>query len=129
VKSQNVRDGDKVAKGYTREGLADAWERYLTLPPQESATSATSATDTPVSAPNGWDEAEAARWERAALDAWTAAGEPPGDPWRSAFRPLEAARSAQDLPAVRIAAQAIVEGRFTDAEEYPAEHEDEEVPF
>jgi hypothetical protein len=67
VKSTNVRLGDKTPKGYRRTDLHDAWNRYSPLPhipPQgnevesdhdgtvgpphyESATSATSATDSP----------------------------------------------------------------------------------
>ncbi len=46
VKSKNVRIGGSVHKGYARSDLADAWSRYLSLSPQESATSATSATET-----------------------------------------------------------------------------------
>ena len=45
VKSKTVRIGATTPKGYAREDLADAWERYLPAPPKESATSATSATD------------------------------------------------------------------------------------
>jgi hypothetical protein len=44
LKSKNVRIGDSVPKGYAREDFEDAWSRYLEPPPQESATSATSAT-------------------------------------------------------------------------------------
>lgn len=46
VKSRNVRIGDRVVKGYGREDLHDPWSRYLptSLPPQDSATSATAAT-------------------------------------------------------------------------------------
>src|SRR5262249_27831403 len=44
VRSKNVRVGEHVQKGYAREDFADAWARYLSVPP-ESATSATSATD------------------------------------------------------------------------------------
>lgn len=73
VTSTNVRIGDQVVKGYRSEDLWDSWERYLPKrkqippegidralgalretsnealgsPPQESATSATGATDTP----------------------------------------------------------------------------------
>lgn len=36
VKSKSVRDGAKVARGYTREDLADPWDRYLP-PPTSSA--------------------------------------------------------------------------------------------
>lgn len=43
IKSKNVRTDGKVVKGYAREDLWDAWQRYLTAPPKESATSATSA--------------------------------------------------------------------------------------
>ena len=43
----DVRFGDHVRKGYRREDLGDAWQRYLTVLP-ESATSATALqTDTP----------------------------------------------------------------------------------
>lgn len=49
VKPANVRIGTSVVKGYKRECLHDAWQRYLPpeavgVPPMESATSATSAT-------------------------------------------------------------------------------------
>ena len=47
VKSDDVRIGAKVAKGYKWEWLHDAWGRYLTTapaPPADSATSATTAT-------------------------------------------------------------------------------------
>ena len=42
VQSRNVRTGEVIRKGYTREDLYDAWERYLASP--SSGTSATSAT-------------------------------------------------------------------------------------
>lgn len=45
VKSKNVRLGDRVTKGYARADLWDAWSRYLSLSPMETATSATAATD------------------------------------------------------------------------------------
>jgi hypothetical protein len=41
IRSTNVRIGDKVIKGYRREDLWDAWQRYLAPRSQESATSAT----------------------------------------------------------------------------------------
>jgi hypothetical protein len=44
VKSKTVRIGTETPKGYKRADLADAWARYLPLPPTESATAATSAT-------------------------------------------------------------------------------------
>jgi hypothetical protein len=63
VKSKNIRVGEKVFRGYAREDLTDAWDRYLpategadvadsssaprevgSSSPRESATSATSAT-------------------------------------------------------------------------------------
>lgn len=44
IAPRNVRIGDSVVKGYTREDMHDAWSRYLPLSPQETATSATSAT-------------------------------------------------------------------------------------
>ena len=46
ILSKNVRIGDRILKGYTREDFHDAWLRYL--PPSaagESATSATGATN------------------------------------------------------------------------------------
>jgi hypothetical protein len=46
VKSRDVRIGDRVARGYLREDLGDAWRRYLAPP---SATAATSAT--PLASP------------------------------------------------------------------------------
>jgi hypothetical protein len=72
IKSKDVRIKEKALKGYKREDLADAWERYLplvavaagrnaattandALPPslRESATSATSATTPSTGTPNG----------------------------------------------------------------------------
>jgi hypothetical protein len=53
VKSRNVRDGDSTPKGYRREDLHDAWQRYLPLSPDKSATSATSATEDGGGSPNG----------------------------------------------------------------------------
>ena len=45
VTSKNVREGLSVSKGYAREDLHDAWQRYLGPHPLGTATSATSATD------------------------------------------------------------------------------------
>ena len=45
VQSKNLRAPGAVVKGYERADLADAWTRYLSLPPTGSATAATSATD------------------------------------------------------------------------------------
>lgn len=45
VTPKPIRLGDKVARGYTREDLHDAWSRYL--PPVASVTSVTSATESP----------------------------------------------------------------------------------
>jgi len=44
VAPKTVRIETATPKGYTRENLYDAWERYLPSPPITSATSATSAT-------------------------------------------------------------------------------------
>jgi Protein of unknown function (DUF3631) len=44
VHSKTIRVGDSTPRGYVREDLHDAWQRYLSLPPMESATSATSET-------------------------------------------------------------------------------------
>ncbi len=44
VTPKSVRIGEVTPKGYTRENLYDAWERYLPSLPITSATSATSAT-------------------------------------------------------------------------------------
>jgi len=41
VTSKNVRDGVSVSKGYTRDDLYDAWQRYLGPHPLGTATSAT----------------------------------------------------------------------------------------
>jgi hypothetical protein len=46
VKSRNVRIGLSVVRGYAREDLHDPWVRYLGLPTNTSATSATNATPT-----------------------------------------------------------------------------------
>jgi Protein of unknown function (DUF3631) len=45
IKSANIKlDGGSVAKGYRHGDFHDAWSRYLPPPPDNSATSATSAT-------------------------------------------------------------------------------------
>jgi hypothetical protein len=44
VKSKVVRIGDHTPRGYARTDLWDAWQRYLSVPPIDAATSATSAT-------------------------------------------------------------------------------------
>ncbi len=61
VKSKNVRIGERVLKGYARADLMDAWSRYLSLPPHETATSATSATRSTDPEPAAaWDDIPAA---------------------------------------------------------------------
>jgi hypothetical protein len=45
ISSKDMRMGGKPRKGYTRTDLQDAWDRYLPLIPEDSATSATSATE------------------------------------------------------------------------------------
>lgn len=50
VSSKTVRVGDTTHKGYAREDLWDAWERYLPplgAPPNESVTSVTTVTQLP----------------------------------------------------------------------------------
>ncbi|MER6316301.1 DUF3631 domain-containing protein [Streptomyces sp. NPDC001581] len=44
IKPRGIRTPSGFPKGYYAEDLTDAWMRYCPLPPQESATSATSAT-------------------------------------------------------------------------------------
>ncbi|MGW6262321.1 DUF3631 domain-containing protein [Streptomyces sp. NPDC055085] len=44
IKSRGIRTPSGFPKGYYAEDLADAWMRYCPPPPEESATSATSAT-------------------------------------------------------------------------------------
>ncbi|MDG4889278.1 DUF3631 domain-containing protein [Mesorhizobium sp. WSM4887] len=44
IKPKVVRIGTATPRGYQRTDFIDAWQRYLPLPPSESATSATSAT-------------------------------------------------------------------------------------
>ncbi len=44
VKPHQVRTGEWTGKGYRREDLHDAWQRYLALPRAESETSETSET-------------------------------------------------------------------------------------
>jgi hypothetical protein len=44
IKSTTVRVCGRTPKGYCRVDLHDAWERYLSVPPIATATSATSAT-------------------------------------------------------------------------------------
>ena len=70
VKSRNVRIEDKILKGYKREDFSDAWSRYLPTPPQELATSATSATNEAGETPS--ERAELDR--QAKVDGWE--GEP-----------------------------------------------------
>jgi hypothetical protein len=100
IKSKDIRIGDWHGKGYTREDLADSWSRYLGpldetsrggeeatrsplgMPPQESATSATSAT--PASS-NG------AR--QTFIDGW---GDGPADPWGDQFDPNTQGAMAQE---------------------------------
>lgn len=78
-----VRVGDKTPRGYVREDLADAWNRYLSpdsspLSPLGTATSATSATSGEVCAHCGQPGADAdatdgmrsARVHRGCFDAW-----------------------------------------------------------
>jgi hypothetical protein len=48
VRPGNIRLLGSIMKGYKREYLYDAWQRYLASPPEETATSATSATTRPV---------------------------------------------------------------------------------
>lgn len=49
VKPKVIRVGDSTPRGYTREDLYDAWERYVpALPPSPPGGSATSATDATV---------------------------------------------------------------------------------
>ncbi|RUU84046.1 DUF3631 domain-containing protein, partial [Mesorhizobium sp. M7A.F.Ca.MR.176.00.0.0] len=45
IKPKVVRIGTATPRGYHRSDFIDAWKRYLSLPPQDSATSATSATE------------------------------------------------------------------------------------
>lgn len=66
VESRSVRVGERVAKGYRREDLHDAWQRYLpdpqpsnrtvpeghTTAPQAEVTRVTSATDVEVAEPD-----------------------------------------------------------------------------
>jgi hypothetical protein len=44
IKPTNIRQLGEVVKGYRREDLHDAWQRYLGSPAKESATTATLAT-------------------------------------------------------------------------------------
>ncbi|MFC1796069.1 DUF3631 domain-containing protein [Pseudomonadota bacterium] len=52
VKPKDIRIGGKILKGYSRSDLWDVWERYLSSPPEESATSATGATEMEEIHPN-----------------------------------------------------------------------------
>ena len=45
VRSKNIRVGDRITKGYELLTLVDAFERYLSAPPIDAATCATSATN------------------------------------------------------------------------------------
>jgi hypothetical protein len=51
VKSTTVRIGASTPRGYKREDLYDAWERYIPSPPHPSATSATPETVGPSVSP------------------------------------------------------------------------------
>ena len=44
ITSRNLRINERIQKGYAREDLHDAWQRYLGVPAMESATSSTNAT-------------------------------------------------------------------------------------
>lgn len=44
VKSKTIRIGTSTPRGYSREDLKDAWDRYLSSSPRENETSATNAT-------------------------------------------------------------------------------------
>lgn len=51
IKPTNIRNLADVVKGYRREDLHDAWQRYLGPPANECATAATSATGAGLEAP------------------------------------------------------------------------------
>ena len=62
ITPRNIRIGEQVHKGYVLDDLADAWSRYLSPSPQESATSATPATAGPMAYdgdPREWPDWEA----------------------------------------------------------------------
>ena len=48
VTRTTIRIGETTVKGYRREDLWDAWERYLSPPPNTSVTKETSETQSPV---------------------------------------------------------------------------------
>ncbi len=48
VTSKTIQEGDSRPKGYTAEGLFDAWDRYLPPAVEKSATSATGATTSSI---------------------------------------------------------------------------------
>jgi hypothetical protein len=60
IKPTTVRIGTATPKGYRRADLHDAWNRYLTPSPSESATSATRATNEAVRGSNVADVADVA---------------------------------------------------------------------
>jgi hypothetical protein len=68
IKSKPVRIGDKVERGYTREGLADAWARYLSplmepegAPPLSPKANVTTVTSVTSEADDDTDDGEAGR--------------------------------------------------------------------
>ena len=49
IRPKVVRLGEATPRGYASADFVDTWDRYLPLPPIRSATSATSATQRPIS--------------------------------------------------------------------------------
>ena len=47
IRPTTVRIGSSTPKGYRREDMHDSWARYLSVPQQESATTATTDTECP----------------------------------------------------------------------------------
>ena len=60
IKPKKIRIGTATPRGYTREDMHDAWVRYLSPIPENTATSATSATHHAVERPAVADVADVA---------------------------------------------------------------------
>jgi hypothetical protein len=52
IKPTTIRVGSNTLRGYRRTMFHDAWQRYVAVPPEANATSATTATPEPV---EGWN--------------------------------------------------------------------------
>lgn len=69
VRPKDIRYGERVVRGYSREDLHDPWSRYLGPSSENNATSATSATSPEISGPPVADVADVAHSAVTNLDA------------------------------------------------------------